>query len=111
VNRIPYPVDQSVALMKDFANIILVGAVKPVIFLRIRTSRGRRCRRKPHLHVMTRPEHDQAQALAALADELGNPKAVSPPGEGAAGAGAREDQHRGIRAVIGGDAAGERDCR
>jgi acetolactate synthase-1/2/3 large subunit len=32
LNRIPYPVDQAVALMKDYANVILVGTAKPVIF-------------------------------------------------------------------------------
>ena len=32
VNRIPYPVDQSVALLSKYAQVILVGTPKPVIF-------------------------------------------------------------------------------
>ncbi len=78
INRIPYPVDQAVAMMKDFAQVILIGAAKPVIFFAYPNKPGSPVPTGANLHVMTRPEHDQAQALAALADELGNPAAVAP---------------------------------
>ncbi len=80
VNRIPYPVDQSVAMMKDFANVILVGTAKPVIFFAYPNKPGTPVPPGATLHVMSRPEHDQVQALAALADELGNPKPVAASG-------------------------------
>ena len=76
VNRIPYPVDQSVALLKPYAQVILVGTPKPVIFFAYPNNPGTPIPPDAQLHVLTRPEHDQAQALAALADELGNPKHV-----------------------------------
>ncbi len=79
LNRIPYPVDQSVALMKEFEQVILVGAAKPVIFFAYPNKPGSPVPDNATLHAMTRPEHDQAQALAALADELGNPPAVAAP--------------------------------
>jgi len=76
LNRIPYPVDQSVAMMKEFAQVILVGTAKPVIFFAYPNKPGSPVPPDAQLHAMTRPEHDQAQALAALADELGNPAHV-----------------------------------
>jgi acetolactate synthase-1/2/3 large subunit len=83
-NRIPYPVDQSVTLMKDYDNIILVGAPKPVIFFAYPNKPGTPVPPEATLHIMTRPEHDQVQALAALAAELGNPPPVAPPAGGKA---------------------------
>ena len=80
INRIPYPVDQSVALMKEFEQVILIGANKPVIFFAYPNKPGSPVPADANLHVMSRPEHDQAQALAALADELGNPPAVATTG-------------------------------
>ncbi len=82
VNRIPYPVDQSVGLLKQYAQVILVGTPKPVIFFAYPNKPGTPVPADAQLHVLTRPEHDQVQALAALADELGNPAHV--PHTGAA---------------------------
>ena len=76
LNRIPYPVDQSVAMMKEFEQVILVGTAKPVIFFAYPNKPGSPVPPNAQLHAMTRPEHDQVQALAALADELGNPAHV-----------------------------------
>jgi acetolactate synthase-1/2/3 large subunit len=76
INRIPYPVDQAVAALKDFEQIILVGALKPVIFFAYPNKPGTPVPPNADLHVITRPENDQAQALASLADELGNPPPV-----------------------------------
>jgi acetolactate synthase-1/2/3 large subunit len=79
LNRIPYPVDQAVAALKDYDAIILVGALKPVIFFAYPGKQGSPVPPNAELHTLSRPEHDQAQALAALADELGNPPAVEAP--------------------------------
>lgn len=89
IDRIPYPVDQAVGVLAEFANIILVGAIKPVIFFAYPNKPGSPVPPNATLHAMTRPEHDQAQALAALADELGNPPAVAAPAHGAKPAAAR----------------------
>jgi len=81
INRVPYPVDQSVALFKEVKHVILVGALKPVIFFAYPNKPGTPIPNDATVHVLTRPEHDQAAALAALADELGAPK-VPPPAYG-----------------------------
>jgi len=82
INRIPYPVDQAVAALAEFENVILIGAIKPVIFFAYPNKPGSPVPPGATLHAMTRPEHDQAQALAALAEELGNPPAVAAPDHG-----------------------------
>lgn len=82
IDRIPYPVDQAVAALAAYENVILVGAIKPVIFFAYPNKPGSPVAPGANLHAMTRPEHDQAQALAALADELGNPAAVAAPDHG-----------------------------
>ncbi len=83
INAIPYPVDQAVAALKDFETIILVGTTKPVIFFAYPNKPGSPVPPGATLHALSRPEHDQAQALAALAEELGNPAPVAPPVYGA----------------------------
>jgi acetolactate synthase-1/2/3 large subunit len=78
INRVPYPVDQAVAALKEFEQVILIGAIKPVIFFAYPNKPGSPVPENAQLHVMARPEHNQAAALAALADELGNPAHVAP---------------------------------
>jgi acetolactate synthase-1/2/3 large subunit len=79
VNRSPYPVDQAVAALQEFEVVILVGALKPVIFFAYPGKQGSPVPPEAELHTLSRPEHDQAQALAALAAELGNPPTVAAP--------------------------------
>ena len=100
INRVPYPVDQSVAAFAGVKHVILAGAVKPMIFFAYPNKPGTPIPDDATVHVLTRPEHDQAAALAALADELGAP-AVPPPAYrqlAAATARAAQDLQRGIRA-------------
>ena len=78
IDRIPYPVDQGVAALAGAANLILVGAVDPVAFFAYPGKPGRLAASATNLHVMARPEHDLAAALAALADELAAPKLPAP---------------------------------
>ena len=80
-NRIPYAVDHAVAAFDGIEQVILIGALKPVIFFAYPHKPGSPVPADATLHVMTRPEHDQAQALAALAAALGNPPAVPLPAE------------------------------
>ncbi len=71
VNRIPYPVDQALAVLKDVRHLILVGAKAPVAFFAypdkpsVLTPEGCEITRLAGL------DEDLAGALAALADELG----------------------------------------
>ncbi|MCW3473066.1 acetolactate synthase large subunit [Rhodovastum sp. RN2-1] len=71
INRVPYPVDQAVERLKGVRHVILIGAIKPVIFFAYPGKPGSPVPADANVHVMTRPEHDQASALAALAEELG----------------------------------------
>jgi acetolactate synthase-1/2/3 large subunit len=87
VNRIPYPVDQAVAALAKFEQVILVGALKPVIFFAYPNKPGTPVPPDADVHVMTRPENDHAQALAALAEELGNPPHVPGTARSTAGVG------------------------
>jgi acetolactate synthase-1/2/3 large subunit len=82
INGIPYPVDQAVAALKDFETIILVGTLKPVIFFAYPNKPGSPVRADATLHPLSRPEHNQLQALQALAEELGSPAAVAAPSYG-----------------------------
>ncbi|WP_025514585.1 acetolactate synthase large subunit [Bordetella trematum] len=78
VTRIPYPVDQALAALKDVQQLILVGAAAPVAFF---AYPGKPSLLAPQEHapiVMATPEQDLLQALEWLADELG----VSPSAPG-----------------------------
>ncbi len=79
VNRVPYPVDQAIAAFEGIRQVILIGALKPVIFFAYPNKPGSPVPSDADVHVMTRPDQDQAAALAALADELGAAKPVPAP--------------------------------
>ncbi|MDE2199610.1 MAG: acetolactate synthase large subunit [Rhodospirillales bacterium] len=78
IERVPYPVDQAVARLAAVRHLILIGAPKPVIFFAYPGKPGTPVPASADVHVMTRPEHDQHAALAALAAELGAAP-VAPP--------------------------------
>jgi acetolactate synthase-1/2/3 large subunit len=78
IERVPYAVDAALAELAGVAHVILVGALSPVAFFAYPGKPGSFLPPDCILHVLTRPEHDQADALAALADELAAP-AVPPP--------------------------------
>ncbi len=79
IERVPYPADQGIAALAGMEQIILIGAIRPVIFFAYPGKPGRQEPDGAAIHVMTRPEHDQAAALAALAEALGAPPAVPVP--------------------------------
>jgi acetolactate synthase-1/2/3 large subunit len=78
IDRIPYPIDQALADLQGIKHVILVGAAKPVGFFAYPGKPGYLYPKEATVHVLTRPEHDQAEALAALADELGAPQVAAP---------------------------------
>jgi len=71
VERVPYIVDQAVARLAGFAQMILVGAPAPVAFFAypnkpsVLTPAG--CR----IHTLAAPRHDLGAALDALCDAVG----------------------------------------
>ena len=71
VQRIPYPVDQAVAVLADVQDLILVGAKPPVAFF---AYPGKPSRLEPpgtRIHELARPDQDVPGALTALRDALG----------------------------------------
>jgi acetolactate synthase-1/2/3 large subunit len=78
VERIPYVIDQAVARLAKFSQMILIGAPAPVAFFAypnkpsVVTPEG--CR----IHTLARPEEDLLAALDALADAVSAGK-VAPP--------------------------------
>jgi acetolactate synthase-1/2/3 large subunit len=78
LDRVPYPVDQALAVLKDFRHVILVSARQPVAFSgypgkpSVLTSPG--C----CIHTLAAAHHDVPAALAALVDAVGAAK-VPPP--------------------------------
>lgn len=71
VNRLPYVLDQAIAALAGTANVILVGAPPPAAFFAYPGKPQRPTPPDAHVHVLARPEHDLADALGRLADELG----------------------------------------
>jgi acetolactate synthase-1/2/3 large subunit len=78
IDRVPYPVDQAVTLLAGIEHLVLIGAGKPTAFFAYPGKPGLLYPPDATVHVLARPEHDLAQALAALADTLGAPP-VPPP--------------------------------
>ena len=74
--RIPYPVDEALAVLAPYRNIVLAGATEPVAFFaypdRPGVLRPEGCR----VVALATPEQDCTQALAMLADAL---DAAPPP--------------------------------
>jgi acetolactate synthase I/II/III large subunit len=76
VQRIPYPVDQAIALLAGVQDLILVGAKPPVAFF---AYPGKPSRLEPpgtRTHELARADQDVPGALAALRDALDAGSAV-----------------------------------
>jgi len=69
--RIPYPVDQAVGILKDFRHYVLVGAKPPVAFFAYPDKPSLLAAEGAAMHVLARPGEDLVHALEWLADELG----------------------------------------
>ncbi len=78
IERVPYPVDAALGTLAGLAHLILVGAPAPVAFFAYPGKPGRMAPPDCAVHVLARPEHDAAAALAWLAGELGAPAVAAP---------------------------------
>jgi acetolactate synthase-1/2/3 large subunit len=78
VERIPYPVDQAIAVLEDVRNLILVGAKPPVAFFAYPDKPGALYRPGTRIHELARAEHDPIDALDALVEALGARNAAAP---------------------------------
>jgi len=73
VERIPYFAEQIVDFLKDFEQVIFVGAKPPVSFFAYPGKPSWCTPEGSHLSYLAHAHQDGAQALAALADALGAP--------------------------------------
>ena len=71
VQRIPYPVDQALALLAGVQNIILAGAKPPVAFFAYPGKPGRLAAAGTRIHELAAADQDVPAALTALRDALG----------------------------------------
>jgi acetolactate synthase-1/2/3 large subunit len=71
VERIPYVVDQAIAVLEGLRHIVLVGSKMPVAFFAYPDKPSLLYPPEAEGHVLARPEEDQILALEWLADELG----------------------------------------
>lgn len=81
IGRVPYPLDQALAVFAGIRHLILVGATPPVSFFAYPGRPNRLAPPDCEIHILARPEQDGAAALATLADELGAGPWVAPAHE------------------------------
>jgi acetolactate synthase I/II/III large subunit len=78
VERVPYPVDQALAVLKDVRHLVLVGAGVPVAFFAYPGKPGRLIPENCQVHVLATPEDDLTGTLASLAEAVGAKKSQAP---------------------------------
>jgi acetolactate synthase-1/2/3 large subunit len=74
IPRLPYGIDQAMALMAGAKHIVLIGTAPPVAPFAYPNKPGYLAPADAAVHVLARPEQDVADALRQLADELGAAK-------------------------------------
>jgi acetolactate synthase-1/2/3 large subunit len=77
VKRIPYVLEPAVELLKEFHNLILVGAAAPVAYFASPGKNAVLTSPDCEIHTLSRPGQDYAGTLSALADAL-SVKTVQP---------------------------------
>ncbi|MCP4768259.1 MAG: acetolactate synthase large subunit [Gammaproteobacteria bacterium] len=77
IERIPYPIDQAIDLLKDVENIILVGATAPVGFFAYPGKPGLLYQPGTRIHELVSVDGDIPYALEALADAVGAKKSMA----------------------------------
>src|SRR4051812_2465314 len=78
IPRLPYGIDQAMAVMAGAQHIVLIGTTPPVAPFAYPDKPGYLAPDAATTHVLARPEQDVADALARLADELGTPDVPAP---------------------------------
>ncbi len=77
IERLPYPIDQAIGLLKDVENIILVGAREPVGFFAYPGKPGRLYQPGTRIHELVGIDGDISYALEALAEAVGAKKSMA----------------------------------
>lgn len=77
VERLPYPVEPALAMLRETAHLVLVGSQVPVPFFAWRDKPHRIVPESCRVHILAAPEEDGLGALEALASELGAGPEVS----------------------------------
>lgn len=77
VERLPYPVDPSIAMLKEVDTLILVGSKAPVAFFAYPNKPSALTHPGCRIHALVLPGEDVEQALEWLADDLGAAKTVA----------------------------------
>ncbi|NCF83481.1 MAG: acetolactate synthase large subunit [Proteobacteria bacterium] len=74
IDRVPYPVDQALAMLEGVKNIVLVGAKAPVAFFGYPDKPSRLWPQDCAVHTLAEPREDMLHALEWLAEELSAPR-------------------------------------
>src|SRR5579871_2995430 len=78
IDRVPYPVDNALAVLKDFRHIILVGSKAPVAFFAYPNKPSVLTPEGCAIHTLSTLAEDSVHALEWLADELGATAEAAP---------------------------------
>jgi acetolactate synthase-1/2/3 large subunit len=78
ISRIPYPLAQSLALLEDFTDVILVGSEAPISFFPYPGKPSHLLPEGCRIHRLATAEEDVPSALLALAEELGASRTALP---------------------------------
>jgi acetolactate synthase I/II/III large subunit len=76
IGRVPYPVDQALALLKDVKHLVLVGATPPVAFFAYPGKPSVTTPPTCQISTLAEPHEDIADALERLADAVGARKST-----------------------------------
>jgi acetolactate synthase-1/2/3 large subunit len=74
IPRVPYPVDEALAMLAGYKHLVLVGAKAPVAFFAYPDKPSMLWPEDCRIHTLAGPEEDGVHALEWLADELGAPR-------------------------------------
>jgi acetolactate synthase-1/2/3 large subunit len=104
LDRVPYGVDQAIATLAPYDDVVLVQAKLPVGFFAYPGKPSVQTRPDARIHVLARPEQDGVAALRALVEALDAPEVAIPdPGprpEPATGAPTSEGLARTLAALM-----------
>ncbi len=77
IERLPYPIEPSMAMLQGVAHLVLVGSPAPVPFFAWAEKPNWIIPPGCRIHVLAAPEEDVLGAMRGLADELGAPNDVT----------------------------------
>jgi acetolactate synthase-1/2/3 large subunit len=77
IERLPYPIEPSLAMLQGTAHLVLAGSPAPVPFFAWPGKPNWIIPEECRIHVLATPEEDGLAAMGGLADELGAPADIS----------------------------------